>query len=298
MLPVLTVVQSLTTVAVSGNTNELLINVKDTGDTIQELRFDYQEEKIRDWLKAPDHVMNYTNALEKRHPGTGAWFIDGQTFANWQERSDSFLWLHGIPGCGKTVLSSTIVEHLSSVTTPDQVLLYFYFDFNDGDKRTLENMLRSLINQLYQEQPNTRDLLHQVWKSATKDNQQVSKESLRHVLLAMLSKSNDVSIVLDALDESTTRRDLVVWLRNTVMAGSVTCRILVTARREEDLESAFQRWMRPQDRISIQRDDVNEDIRAYVLQTVRNSEELERWHNMPKVQHEIETELVDKADGM
>jgi hypothetical protein len=87
-------------------------------------------------------------------------------------------------------------------------------------------------------------------------------------------------------------------LRDVLKADSCACRILVTARREEDIESAFQRWMQPGDKISIQQRDVNEDIRAYVSHTIRNSEELERWHKRPDVQNEIETELVNRADGM
>jgi hypothetical protein len=250
---------------------------------------------MMDWLSAPDPSTNYMNALKKRHEGTGAWFTGGRAFDDWKKQPNSFLWLHGLAGCGKTILSSTIIEHLSNVATPDQTLLYFYFDFNDKNKQTLEKMLRSLAIQLYQAQPDDRGPLEQLWG---KGQNQPSQESLSDVLLAMLSRLNNVSIVLDALDESTTRSDLLPWLRDVLKADSCACRILVTARREEDIESAFQRWMQPGDKISIQQRDVNEDIRAYVSHTIRNSEELERWHKRPDVQNEIETELVNRADGM
>lgn len=126
----------------------------------------------------------------------------------------------------------------------------------------------------------------------------MSKKSLRDVLIALLSRFDDVSIVLDALDESTTRGDLLAWLRSVQEINSVTCRILVTARREEDIESVLQRWMRPEDSISIQDSGVDEDIRAYVSHTVRHSEGLYRWQKLPEVQNEIETELVKRAHGM
>jgi hypothetical protein len=292
MFSVLVVVHNLTTLAVANDITEIATNIKETGEGIQRLRLNQHEREIRDWLSAPEPSINYENALEKRHKGTGVWFTGGQAFADWKKQSNTFLWLHGIPGCGKTVLSSTIIEHLSDVTTPDQVLLYFYFDFNDKDKKPLENMLRSLVSQLYQGQLDARGPLDQLWASS----QYLSKRSLRDVLLSMLCKVNNVSIVLDALDESTTRSDLLAWLCDVHETGS--CRILVTARREEDIESALQRWMRPEDMISIQQEDVNEDIRAYVGHTVRSSGELVRWRNRTEVQDEIETELVKKADGM
>ena len=298
MLWFLTVARHLTSFAVSENIDELTGNFKETGEAIQELRLNQREQRILDWLSAPDPSVNYENALDKRHHGTGVWFTSGQAFADWKKRPNSFLWLHGIPGCGKTVLSSTIIEHLSSIVTPSQVLLYFYFAFNDTNKQTLEHMLRSLVNQLYQKQPDARGPLDQLWESARGNSQHLSKKSLRDVLLAMISKARDVSIVLDALDESTTRGDLLAWLSDFLGAETCACRVLVTARREEDIETALQCWMHSEDSISIQQDDVNEDIRSYVIHTVWNSKELERWRKMPEVQDEIETGLVKKADGM
>jgi hypothetical protein len=288
----------LTPLAVSNHITEMALNVRETGEVVQELQLNHHENNIRDWLSAPDPSSNYINALEKRHQGTGAWFINGQAFSDWNGRSNSFLWLHGIPGCGKTILSSTIIEHLKSVTTSEQVLLYFYFDFNDPSKQTLEDMLRSLLNQVYEGHSKSREPLDQLWNSRKESNHLFSKKSLRDVLLAMLSKVNNVSIVLDALDESTTRSDLLAWLRAIIEDESFAGRILVTARREEDIESALQRWTQPYERRSIQQDDVNDDMIAYVSHTVRNSKRLERWHRNPEVQYEIETKLVERADGM
>lgn len=238
------------------------------------------------------------NALEKRHAGTGLWFIGSRAFADWEQHSGSFLWLHGIPGCGKTVLSSTIIKHLENSARPAHATLYFFFDFNDKNKQTLENMLRALVVQLYLRQPDTREPLEQLWQSSRESGHQLTKMSLRDVLLAMLSKVNDVSIVIDALDESTTRQDLLAWLRTVLEVESISCRILVTGRREEDIAAALQRWMRPESSISIQERGVDEDVRTYVRYTVRTSEVLARWHLIPEVQEEIETELVKKAGGM
>lgn len=281
----------------SENVDRLNLNVRDAKETIQEVRLNQHEREIRDWLSAPDPSINYENALDKRHEGTGSWFIDGKAFAEWKKQPKSFLWLHGIPGCGKTVLSSTIIEHLNNTNPSGQNLIYFYFAFNDTKKQALENMLRSLVSQLYQKQPETRGPVDQLWGS-TKGSNQLSKKSLQDVLLAMLSKITEVSIVLDALDESITRIDVLAWLRDVLGAKSFACRILVTARREEDIESALQSWMRSEDRINIQEGGVDTDIKAYVSHTVRNSEELKRWHKIPEVQDEIEKGLLEKANGM
>jgi Cdc6-like AAA superfamily ATPase len=289
---------NLTAFTVSSKTHELVTNADGSEEIVQALQLDRREREIRDWLSAPDPSFNYKNALEKRYEGTGSWFTGSQAFANWKKQPNSFIWLHGGPGYGKTVLSSTIIEHLNSATMPAQILLYFYFDFNDVDKQTFESMLRSLMNQLYQKQPDARGPLEQLWESSGKGQKQPSTRSLRDVLLAMLSKVNNVSIVLDALDESTTRSDLLTWLRDVHKAEPSTCRVLVTARSDEDIKSNLQRWMLPESSMSIQKRDVDGVIRAYVRHTVRNCEELRRWHRRPEVQDEIETELVNGAGGV
>jgi len=298
MLLDLTVGWYLTACAVSKELSVLTINVRQTVEKIQELRLNHHEQEILDWLSAPNPSVNYENALEKRHKGTGKWFIDGRAFADWKKQPNSFLWLHGLPGCGKTVLSSTIIEHLRNSAKSAHVPLYFYFDFTDTHKQTFEDMLRSLVRQLYRGQPDSRRPLEKLRESPNESNRQLSKTSLKGVFLAMLSEVDNVSIVLDALDESTTRSELLAWLQGILKAGSCECRVLVTARREQDIESAFQCWTRSEDRISIRGNEVDRDIRSYVRHTVCNSKGLSKWRKMPEVLREIGTELMNRADGM
>ncbi|KAI4719471.1 hypothetical protein E4T48_04368 [Aureobasidium sp. EXF-10727] len=283
---------------VSETVKETAVSVKATETTVQGWRLDNHQKEIKDWLSAPDPHSNYTDALKKRHEGTGLWFIDSDIFTRWKQQTGSFLWLHGIPGCGKTILSSTVIEHLKKNTTSGQVLLYFYFSFNDSKKQTFENMIRSLVSQLYFGQSDTQGPLDQLYDSLKADGGRSLENSLSTVLLTMLSKLSGVSIVLDALDESSTRDEVLVWVRSVLGIDFSACRILLTARREEDIESTLRRWSRPEDMIDIQASDVDGDIRAYVSHTVHNSEALVRWRTRPDVQEEIESKLTEKADGM
>jgi hypothetical protein len=45
----------------------------------------------------------------------------------------SFLWLYGIAGCGKTILTSTAIEDAIGYcqSNTGSAIAYFYFDFND-----------------------------------------------------------------------------------------------------------------------------------------------------------------------
>lgn len=78
------------------------------------------------WLAPGDSSVNYHAAREMHHAQTGAWFIHGEQFVNWQQTPDSALWIYGTrefvvlqskrckfhylhvicgaAGCGKTVI--------------------------------------------------------------------------------------------------------------------------------------------------------------------------------------------------
>jgi hypothetical protein len=107
-------------------------------------------DKMCAWLSPPDPSSNYNKAHKQRQSGTGLWLIESAKFRKWKAAPSSRLWLHGIPGCGKTILSSTIVEHLLQhcVNESSMATAYFYFDFRDTQKQDPELMLCSLLCQL------------------------------------------------------------------------------------------------------------------------------------------------------
>jgi hypothetical protein len=76
-------------------------------------------------------------AKEKRQEGTGNWFITSTAFLEWKLGLRRHLWLHGLAGCGKTVLTSTILDHLHDARPGSCVCLDFLFDFRDQDKQHL-----------------------------------------------------------------------------------------------------------------------------------------------------------------
>lgn len=79
--------------------------------------------------------------------------------------------------------------------------------------------------------------------------------------------------------------------------NSLSLHILVTSREEKDIEESLSKFMNNKDRIRVQSALIEEDIRAYVRSRIRNGHELKKWQK-PEVQNEIETVLMEKANGM
>src|SRR5436190_21075496 len=72
-----------------------------------------QDARVLQWL---DPSTNHSIAC-KRKPMTGNWLIESREFASRKTYIGRFLLLHSIPRCGKTILCSTVIEHVKNLCT-------------------------------------------------------------------------------------------------------------------------------------------------------------------------------------
>jgi hypothetical protein len=252
------------------------------------------------WLSSPDPSTNFNRAREKCHPGTGSWVFEHPAFLDWQEGNRKFLWLHGIPGCGKTILSSIIINHLRSnqidATFPT---LMFFFDFTDASKQSVASLVRSLTAQLYRLFQPCQDELNSLYSICGNGSSTASTDSLTETFLSMLHSASKVSIVIDALDECQTRQDLVRWIRDVCTSAPQKLYIIATSRRELQLESGIQSWASEDCFIPLEKASVDPDINHFVRARLHARDHgFQRWHSRPSVLQEIEASLTHKAAGM
>lgn len=119
----------------------------------------------------------------------------------------------------------------------------------------------------------------------------------------MIEQVKEVWLVVDALDECRTRRGpwtegLLSWIREVLNSEQRNVHLLITSRPEQDIKSKIMEFARIGDVVHIQSSLITNDIRAYIRTRVRDDNGLKRWRSQPEVQNEIETRLVEKADGM
>lgn len=81
------------------------------------IKSDLHTQEIKSWLNPPDPSTNANHARALRHKGTGMWLLENSVFRSWYLGSHRHTWLHGLAGCGKTVLSTTVLDHLENGTT-------------------------------------------------------------------------------------------------------------------------------------------------------------------------------------
>ncbi|CAN9314004.1 unnamed protein product [Alternaria alternata] len=262
-----------------------------------------QEEKlskIRSWLSAPDPSTNYYKAHKQRQAETGFWLLESAKFAEWKERAASRLWLYGIPGCGKTILSSTIIEHLLQHCYDDTSMAtaYFYFDFNDTQKQDPELMLRSLLCQLVQRSVVIPKGVDALFSSCENGQRKPSLHALLRVTKEAAQEFAHVYVVLDALDECAQRSELIDMLETVAGWQLDNLHLLMTSRKERDIERSLEEYIREEDAVCLQRDVVDQDIQRYVQQRLRVDKGLAKWNKDASVRQEIEAALMGGARGM
>ena len=256
---------------------------------------------VRNWLHAIDPHPKYAKTIDDRLPGTGAWLIDNGIFNGWRKGRDSRLWLHGIPGCGKTVLCSTAIENVleeRSMSTDKTIgVAYFYFDFNNRDQQYCDTMLRSVISQLWLQDREDANAVDALYSACGSGASQPSSTMLKNTLKELVQSFVDTFIILDALDECKERKRLMPIIEEMAVWKNSSLHMLLTSRKERDIVESLYTMLHDEQRICIQSALVEDDIRNYVRSRIRSDPELRKWQK-PEVQTEIETVLMEKAGGM
>ncbi|RCI10929.1 hypothetical protein L249_5166 [Ophiocordyceps polyrhachis-furcata BCC 54312] len=269
---------------------------------------------LLDWLQAPDPSVLHHKLFKKRVAETGRWLLETEDFQQWIKGESSSLWLYGIAGCGKSVLSSVVIEEIKSRQGSQGgniALAYHHFDFsNDASSRT-ETMLRSLVSQLsawkgeppaalekgaenYHPYDDAIPFLHYKGRENTRFGVgQPNTYDLVKILLGIGLEFGQVYLVLDALDECFDREELLRILPS-ILGGETGFRVFVTSRHMADIAAVLSSHAASS--LEAVMEDVDRDIDTFVRDRLTNHPKLSKWR--PQVRNEIQASLVSGAKGM
>jgi ankyrin repeat domain-containing protein 50 len=275
-------------------------DIDDAKSLLSLVRADQISSSIRDWLGAPDASVEYNNACKKRHPGTGLWFVQGLHFHSWLETPNSFLWLNGFAGCGKSVLCSTAIQHAfrHRRSSPRVAIAFFFFAFDDQSKQDASAMLRALVLQLSSQLKDNHSLLsrlHDIYR-----NTRLPDHALVDCLHQLARMFDCVYIFLDALDESPRdkhRADVLQTLADLRAWSESGLHLLVTSRNETDIRDVLcmELGASLDEIISMKNESVDRDIAAFTSQHLRGNRRLRKWKDYHDL---IETKFAERAKGV
>jgi pantothenate kinase-related protein Tda10 len=107
---------------------------------------DSEFREVCNWLSTWNFWSRQQDVLSQRVGETCSWFLEISEFIQWKSDAPRFLHCYGPPGIGKTVLTSVIIHHLQTTTSPDSRVVAFFCDNTTKGRYTL--LLGTLLQQL------------------------------------------------------------------------------------------------------------------------------------------------------
>ena len=170
-----------------------------------------------------------------------------------------------LAGAGKTFIASTVIDSLSSGSTPEK-LAYFYCNRAEENRRQPVSILNTLVQQLAQTESENKlpKPVVDIYLDREKKGQRSSRLSLREneeLLIKLTDIYPQTTICIDALDEVETkdRIQFLKALKNTIEKSKSLVKIFATTRMDPDILQQFGMFPR----IELEPDNIG-DIDHYV----------------------------------
>ncbi|KAJ6541357.1 hypothetical protein B0H19DRAFT_852133, partial [Mycena capillaripes] len=247
--------------------------------------------QIIEWLSPINFFLRQAYISQVRQPGTGSWLLVHPHFQTWQSGSGRTLWCCGIPGAGKTVLASRVVDHLSveSENTKAAVAC-IYLNHKEAGDQTPAMLLSGLWRQLVHGRDISPDV-KELYEKHKEKRTQPSLDEVFPVLQKVITEFSQVYIVVDAVDEYPEMHRQIL-LKHLRKMGS-TVNLMITSRPHLTPDSSLPNL----NTIEIC---ANEgDLRRYVDAQIRMSAHLTKHvQTQVNLRDEIHSKITCTVDGM
>ncbi|KIL60177.1 hypothetical protein M378DRAFT_953813 [Amanita muscaria Koide BX008] len=211
-----------------------------------------------------DYEVKYreAKAVLQNHSKAGKWLLSRNSFVTWKGRNSGLFWLTGVPGAGKTVLSSVVVDDLKN--DPNVIVLFSYCDHRDTKTRYPTNIYANLLYQLLSANFATGDALTLARILGPYRNVLSRDEIPLGDLILNISREVERKIVvlIDGLENCHDIQHMVLDL--AFIAQHLP--VFVASRDHPDIRDEFGRY----DNVTIDQDDIIDDLRRFVRKEAKH----------------------------
>ncbi|PVH93685.1 hypothetical protein DM02DRAFT_661734 [Periconia macrospinosa] len=253
------------------------------------------------------YLIEYRAELPKPVQGTCNWVLTDPLFRTWvTTEGTKLLWITGEPGCGKTMLSTYLIEHLTLGHAPSVKPRVFYFFCDDKVRyqRDGNAILRGILYQILQQH---RKLIKHVKNRFDIDGPSLANSfpALWELFLKVVADSTlgPIEIILDAVDEceTKTRNSLLNALAQLIKGRGDAygqsdnyIKFLITSRPSFRSSHSFGELMRHRICIERNQSNISGDVKLVIRSKVH--EIAERFHCDEATKNYLEEALYSKSD--
>ena len=212
----------------------------------------------------------------------------------WLKTEKQTLFCPGIPGAGKTILTSIVVDDLDTRFSGDPQIgiAYIYCNFRRKDEQKAEDLLASLLKQLAQGQSPLPDSVKTLYDCHKDKRTRPSFDEFSRALQLVVAKYSRVFIVVDGLDECQISDGCRSRFLSEIFNLQAKWRVnfFATSRFIPEIQKMFEGSMLIKIYAS------NEDVQMYLDARISHGQSRILQH--PDLQAEITAEITKAIDGM
>ncbi len=187
--------------------------------------------------------------------------LRSQEWTDWLRATTRCVWIHGIPGAGKTILASHLIEAIKDylkAATLEKYSFVYYYCFFTNKQNEVTPFLRWTINKLCRQAKSIPTWLDRLYKQGGTP----SLEDLLSIIKAILEDFDKVYLVIDAINESLEPRDELLNVFHNLASDPrfEKIKLLATSREYNGIKKIMEPILAP---ISIMNPLLGEEIRLY-----------------------------------
>ncbi|KAH0551173.1 hypothetical protein GP486_007496, partial [Trichoglossum hirsutum] len=273
-----------------------MADVQEGVDKLLRGHHDREHDTILNWLTSIDYASRQSDLITRCQEGTGEWLLRSNEFREWVDQDKRTIFCPGIPGAGKTMITSIVVHDLyKRFRSDDRIgIAYLYCEFRRKHEQKAIDLLASLLKQLAQEQPTTPACIKSLYGRHKDKRTCPSFDEISKALHSVIAGYLKTFIVIDALDECQVSdgncRTFLSEIFN--LQAKTGASLFVTSRPIQEIEKEFEGrsvWLEIRAN--------NEDLYRYLNGRIA---ELSRSgiSKYPLLQDKIKSEIVKTANGM
>lgn len=240
-----------------------------------------------------------------RAQDTCQWVLQNPTYLKWRDGlSNSLLWVSADPGCGKSVLSKSLIDIDFKELQPGTSVCHFFFKDNEQQNQ-LNIALCALLHQIFAREPKLISHAMKLFKE-NGDRIQYETSELWRLLLVVASESQAPQIVcvLDALDECRSQ-DQEILIQNLCHAfendrsnraseGKSRLKFFVTSRPYLDIQALFSSLTAKWPQIRLKGEDESDQIKKEIdiVIEIKMKQLADKEGLSPEVHQRFQTQLL------
>lgn len=258
------------------------------------MQCDQEHEAILNWLTPTDYALQQNDYLRRRQLGTGQWLLDSEEYETWLDTSKQTLFRPGIPGAGKTILTSIVVNdrHIRYQKDPSVGIAYLYCNFRQQVEQNAEDLLASLLKQLAKSWPSLPEPVTSLRESHEEKKIRPSFDEISRALQLIAAMYSRVFVVVDALDECQISDGCRARFLSEMFNLQATCgvNLFATSRFIPEVVRKFGGCMSLEIRAR------KGDIEIYLERNMGQLSAFDEWSQ--KLRDDIKVGISDAVDGM